>query len=90
MNLLNEESHSKFLKMEHYQSNAICDVGNEVIYKTVVLKSNLCDYNDTYILVRGDITIVRENRAEVAFKNCVPIITCITKIDGTTIDDAEI
>ena len=24
-----------------------------------------------------------------AFKNCVSFINCITKIDGTTIDDAE-
>ena len=29
-------------------------IGNEVIYSTEVLKSNLCDYNDPYILVRGD------------------------------------
>ena len=34
-----------------------CNVGNEIIYTTEVLKSNLCDYNDTYILVRGDITV---------------------------------
>ena len=27
--------------------------------------------------------------AKVAFKNCAPFITCTTKIDGTTIDDAE-
>ena len=27
--------------------------------------------------------------AEVAFKNCAPFIKCITKIDGTTLDDAE-
>ena len=26
---------------------------------------------------------------QVAFKNCVPFTNCITKIDGTTIDDAE-
>ena len=25
----------------------------------------------------------------VAFKNCAPFTKCITKIDGTTIDDAE-
>ena len=26
---------------------------------------------------------------QVAFKNCTPCTKCITKIDGTTIDDAE-
>ena len=94
LNLLNEASHSRFVTKSRNiindQSNAIYDVKNEVIYNTEVLKSNLCDYNDAYILVRGDITIVGENSAEVAFKNCVPFITCITKINGTTIDDAEI
>ena len=27
---------------------------------------------------------------QVSFKNCAPFTKCITKIDGTTIDDAEI
>ena len=40
------------------QSNANYDVGNEIIYNTKVLKSNICDYNDAYILVRDDITAV--------------------------------
>ena len=47
--------------------------------------------NDGYILVRDDIIIIRHNIAtEVAFKNCASFFKCITKIDGTTIDDAEI
>ena len=73
-----------------WQSNANYDVGNEIIYNIEVLKSNLCDYNDDYILVRGNITIAGHNLAtEVAFKNCAPFTKCITKIDGTIIDDAE-
>ena len=58
-------------------------------YNTEVSKSTLCDYNDAYILVTGDITIIRDNGQGVAFKNRVPFTKCITKIDGTTIDDAE-
>ena len=30
-------------------------IGSEVIHNTEVLKSNLCNYNNAYILVRGDI-----------------------------------
>ena len=30
-------------------------VENEINYNTEVLKSNICDYNDVYILVRCDI-----------------------------------
>ena len=37
----------------------------------------------------GEITIIGGNEAQVAFKNCAPFIKCITKIDGTMIDDAE-
>ena len=35
----------------------IMKVGNEIIYNTEVSKSNLCDYNDAYILVRGGINV---------------------------------
>ena len=55
------------------QSNAIYSLGNEIIYSAEVLKSNLCDYNDAYILVRHNITIIGHNEAtQVAFKNCAP------------------
>ena len=72
------------------QSNVSYNLGNEIIYNTEVLKSNFCDYNNAYTLVRGDITIAGHNLVtEVAFKNRAPFTKCITKIDGTTIDDAE-
>ena len=32
-------------------------MGSEIIYNTEVLKPNLCNYNNAYILVRGDITV---------------------------------
>ena len=71
------------------QSNPTYDVGNEIIYNREVLKSNLCDCNDAYILVRGDITIIGHQATQVAFKNGAPFTKCITKIDGATINDAE-
>ena len=65
-------------------------VGNQITYYTEVLKPNLCDNNDAYILVRGDIFIASCNIVtEVVFKNCAPLTKCITKIDGTAIDDTE-
>ena len=66
------------------QSNVNYDVGNETVYNKEVLISNLCDYNDTYNFVRGDIvTTANSNPTPVGFKHCAPFITCITKIDGT-------
>ena len=70
-------------------SNANYSVGNEVNYNTKVLKSNLCDYNDAYILLRGDITVTAAPETQVAFKHCASFTKCITTVDGTTIDDAE-
>ena len=41
------------------------------------LLSSIWDYNDAYILVRGDITAVQDNENEVSFKNNAPFINCI-------------
>ena len=69
------------------QPNANYDVRNE-ISTSQVLKSNLCEFNDAYILVRGGTTINEHNATQVVFKNCAPNTKCITKIDGTIIGDA--
>ena len=70
-------------------SNAKYEVGNEIIYNIELLKSNVCDYSDAYILVKGNITVTAAPATQGTFKNCTPFIKCITKIDGTTIDDVE-
>ena len=75
LNLLNEPKDSKLVTIKwnivNDKSNRNYDVGNEIIYNTEVLKSNLCDYNDGYILVRGDIVTIAHNiPTQVAFKNC--------------------
>ena len=63
--------------------------GNKIMYNTEVLKSDLCDYNDAFTLVKGDNTVPAATEIQVAFKKCASFTECITKIDGTTIDDAE-
>ena len=59
-------------------------------FETKVIKSNLCDYSDAYILVTGDITIRNgsENR-KVAFKNCAPFTKCVTHINDEHVDNAD-
>ena len=58
LNLLNETSDSRFANIANDQSNANYDVRNyEIIYNTNVVKSNLSEYNNPYILVRKDITV---------------------------------
>ena len=56
LNLLNEASNSKFETIKwnivNGQSNVNYDTGNETLSE--VLESNLCDYNDAYILAGTD------------------------------------
>ena len=93
LNLLNDANNSKFATRKwsivNNNSKANYGVKKEITRNTEVLKSNLFYYNDAYILVRGDITIIGDNAYEVAFKNCRPFTECIAKINGTTTDDAE-
>ena len=92
LNLLNEASDyevvTKKWTIVNNQSNKNYDAGNKIICNTEVLKSNLCDYNNVYILVRGNIIIVGDNETQIAFKKCAPFTKCITNIAGTIIDNA--
>ena len=58
-----------------------------------MLRSDLCDFPDVYIVVEGDLTITESNNVKrnksVAFKNNAPFINCISKINGIQIDNAE-
>ena len=59
-----------------------------------MLRSNLCVYSDASILVKGTITVAgnnlrdRQNRPLI-LKNIVPFISCITRINGELIEDAD-
>ena len=92
LKLLNEANNSKFVTRKwnivNDNSKANYEEGNEITYNAEVLKSNLCDY-DAYILVRGYITVTASPQIQVTFKNCAPFTKCITKIDGSTKDDAD-
>ena len=58
-----------------------------------MLRSDLCDFSDVYIVVKGTIAVVRPNNAKrnksVTFKNNAPFINCILKINGVKTDNAE-
>ena len=74
--------------------------GSDITFKTLMLRSNLCDYADTYIIVQGAITItgagdndaakrLDERNKGVIFKNCASFTKCISRISGTEIDNAQ-
>ena len=57
-------------------------------FETKVIKSNLCDYSDAYILVTGNIQNKPVNSV-VAFKNCAPFRTCDVTINGEHVEKTE-
>ena len=98
-NLLSSESEnlSKFITREYVKVNSLSNTYNEnksIRFKTPMLRSDLCDYSDTHILIKGTITVAgnaprdRQNRP-VILKNNVPFISCITRINGELIEDAD-
>ena len=61
-NLLNDESNkpSKFKTRNWVEINDESRgtyISNDIRFKTLMLKSSLCDYADAYILVKGTIAI---------------------------------
>ena len=63
-----------------------------------MLRSDLCDYADAYILVSSTIMVTanagannirdKKNRP-LTLKNNAPFVSCITKINNELIEDAE-
>ena len=58
-----------------------------------MLRSDLFDFSDAYVVAKGTITVVRPNNAKrnksIAFKNNAPFFNYISKINGIKIDNAE-
>ena len=59
-----------------------------------MLRSDLRDYSDAYIVVKGRITVDEYNddktrNKKQIFKNNAPFRSCITKINNTFIDNSE-
>ena len=81
---MNEENNSKFATRKsnivNDNSNANYGAGNEIIYNAEVPKSNLCDYNDAYILVRDYIIAIEHQATLVGFKNCHHLLDVSQKL----------
>ena len=100
VNLLNdsENESSRFATRKWYiindQNNGQYARGNEnhstIKFETKVIKSNLCDYSDAYILVTGNIKVADAAAStNVAFKNCAPFTKYVTHINDEHVETAE-
>ena len=78
------------------QSNSADDgykPNKQIRFKTSMIRSDLCDYSDAHIVVKGNITVTDPYNAnydkKLAFKNNAPFTNCISKINNVLIDNAE-
>ena len=101
INLLDTTSDDKYLPIfvtkkwiEVYdQSEKDYNTNKEIRMEASMLRSDLCDYSNADIILKGDIIVTNPNNSKrneaVAFKNNASFINCISKINGIKIDNAE-
>ena len=98
------EKLSKFVTREYVRVNGLSNTYNEnksIRFKTPMLRSNLCEYSDAHILVKGTITVTalganngandirdKKNRPLI-LNNNAPFVSRITKTNGELIEDAD-
>ena len=92
---------NNLLGSEYVRVNSLSNTYNEnksIRFKTPMLRSDLCDYADAFILVNGTITVTatavannikdKKNR-KLILKNNAPFVSCITRINNELIEDAD-
>ena len=108
VNLLNspENEYSKFATEKWYvidsESKGNCSHHDPIKFLTKWIESSLCNYSDAYVLVTGDIAVIRTIAAadnnclrrkqqlaaatQVALKNCAPFNDSRTEMNDTFVD----
>ena len=79
------------MKKEKYDNS-------NIRFKISMVRSNICDYSDTYILIKGTLTVqdtagtgatVNNTNKKFIFKYCTPFTDWIAKINNMQADDAQ-
>ena len=96
--LLSNSTVSKFVAKKWVEVNDLSSdqysVYKNIKFKTSMLRSDLCDYSDAYIVVKGIINVTGTNannrrNKKLTFKNNAPFRSCISKINNTFIENVE-
>ena len=85
-----------WVKINH-GSHRVYNIDSQIKLKYSMIRSDLCDYSDAYILVKETITVPNTRTAAVPnnknkniiFKNCAPFTDCISKRNNKEIDHAK-
>ena len=84
----------KWIKVQSQSGNTY-NASKPIRFKTSMLRSDLCDYSDAYVWVKGKITVTNPNNnanfgRRLTLKNNAPFISpCISKINGELVENAE-
>ena len=88
--LLNDVTVSKFVTIKRIEVNDLSgssySVNKNIRFKNPMLRSDLSDYSDVYIVVKGIITAEETNANDrtdelLTFKNNAPFTSCISKFN---------
>ena len=76
----------------HDQSGESYNISKQIRFKTML--TDICDYSDAYIVVKGTITVKKvkdreKHNRRLILKNNFPFISCVSKNNETLIDNAE-
>ena len=86
---------SKFVTKKWIKANDLSrgqySINKNIKFKTSILRLDLCDYSDAYIVVERRITaegnsVVKTRNKKLIFKDNAPFRSCISKINNTVID----
>ena len=84
--IINDENNTNYAVNKDTGENN----SDTIKYNTRVLKPNLCDYAEAYILVDGTIRAAAvDANARLALKNCAPFTKCNLEINDEHVDTAE-
>ena len=65
----------------------------QIKFKTSILRTDLCDYSDAYIVIKGKTSVTNPDSdtcdQKLAFKNNASFTSCILKINDILMDNAE-
>ena len=78
----------------HDQSGESYNTNKQIRFKTSMLRSDLCDFRDAYIVFKGIVTVSADERdrdemnRQVILKSNAQSISCISIINGVLADNA--
>ena len=95
----NDSAVSKFVTRKWIEVNDLSgsqySVNKNITSKTPMLRSDLCDYIDAFIVVKGTMNLLAvpanesDKAVKVMFKNNAPFRLCISKTNNILVDNAE-